>query len=224
MGFFDRLLTIVVTATLTSAAWLVAGGTLMRRMDGGGGSEQVGLPNIATASGGETSGAPASRSVPARSAHREDVFPPDAAESKMIIPVVGVTAAQLSDTYTQSRSGGARLHEAIDIMAATGTPVVAAAPGKVEKLFLSDAGGKTVYVRSADGRTIYYYAHLDQYQPGLAEGQTITQGARLGAVGSTGNASPEAPHLHFAVMRTQPGAKWWEPASADNPYPLLGGK
>lgn len=223
MGFVDRLLTIVVTATLTSAAWLVAGGTLMKQAEGDGG-EGVALPNLATASGGEATSVAASRSVPARSADREDVYPPDAADGTMVIPVSGVAAAQLSDTYTQSRSGGARLHEAIDIMAATGTPVVAAAPGKVEKLFLSEAGGKTIYVRSADGRTIYYYAHLDQYQAGLAEGQQVAQGARLGTVGSTGNASPEAPHLHFAVMRTQPGAKWWEPASAVNPYPLLGGK
>ena len=106
-------------------------------------------------------------------------------------------------------------------MAPTGTSVVAAAPGKLERLFLSDAGGKTLYVRSEDGETIFYYAHLDEYAQGLTEGMAIRRGQRLGTVGSTGNADPSAPHLHFAMMRTQPDAEWWEPSIAVNPYPLL---
>lgn len=223
MGLADRLLTIVVTATLTSAAWLVAGGTFVLR-NSGDGVEGPSMPNIFgnRATNGSAK-VPAPREMPA-SADREDVYPPGPDEAAIAIPVAGVSADRLVDTYTQSREGGARLHEAIDIMAARGTEVIAAAPGRVEKLFLSEAGGKTIYVRSNDGRTIYYYAHLDSYAPGLAEGQTVAQGKSLGTVGSTGNASPEAPHLHFAVMRTQKGSKWWEPASAVNPYPLMRGK
>ena len=106
-------------------------------------------------------------------------------------------------------------------MAPAGTPVVAAGPGTVEKLFLSDAGGNTVYVRSGDRRTIHYYAHLQAYASGLAEGQPVHRGQRLGTVGSSGNADPAAPHLHFAVLRVAPGAHWWDSADPIDPFPLL---
>ena len=139
---------------------------------------------------------------------------------RLPVPVAGVRAAQLTDTWGQSRAGGARAHEAIDIMAPRGTPVLAAAPGRVEKLFLSRDGGNTVYVRSTDGRLVFYYAHLDTYRPGLAEGQAVRRGDLLGTVGSTGNASPEAPHLHFSVKRMAPG-EGWSAGVPLNPYPLL---
>ena len=138
-----------------------------------------------------------------------------------MIPVLNVRPSELSDTYTDSRGGGERLHEAIDIMAPQGTSVVAAAPGVIETLFESDAGGMTIYVRSNDGRTIHYYAHLDKYAEGLKEGQKVRRGQRLGEVGSSGNASADAPHLHFAILQTTKDAAWWEPANAVNPYPLL---
>lgn len=142
----------------------------------------------------------------------------------LAIPVAGVKPGQLVDTYTQARAGGARSHDAIDIMAATGTPVVAAAPGKVEKLFYSEGGGGiTAYVRSDDGRWTYYYAHLSAYAPGLHEGQRLMRGAPVGYVGATGNANPTGPHLHFAINRMNPGEKWWQ-GTAINPYPLLAGK
>lgn len=140
----------------------------------------------------------------------------------LAIPVAGVATEQLVDTYTQARAGGARVHDAIDIMAPHGAPVVAAAPGAVEKLFLSKGGGVTAYVRSDDSRWIYYYAHLQDYAPGLAEGQRVARGAPLGRVGSTGNANPTGPHLHFAIHRMQPGESWHEGAPV-NPYPLLAG-
>src|SRR4029077_19578224 len=125
--------------------------------------------------------------------------------SGLAIPVVGVRPEQLSDTYTQARAGGARIHDAIDIMAPRGTPVVAAADGTVEKLFFSNGGGGiTAYVRSPDRIWIYYYAHLDGYAPGLAEGQRIDRGDPIGFVGSTGNASEAGPHLHFAISRMGP--------------------
>ena len=142
----------------------------------------------------------------------------------LAVPVAGVKANQLSDTFTQARAGGARAHDAIDIMAPRGTPVVAAAPGRVEKIFDSKGGGGlSVYVRSPDGRWVYYYAHLDRYAPGLAEGQAVQRGTPLGTVGSTGNANPDGPHLHFAIHRMGRGEKWHQ-GSAVNPYPLLAGK
>lgn len=137
----------------------------------------------------------------------------------LIVPVAGVQPEALADTFSQARSEG-RVHDAIDIIAPRGTEVLAAAPGKVEKLFLSDRGGKTIYVRSPDQRWIYYYAHLDAYRPGIAEGELVAAGERLGSVGSTGNADPSAPHLHFAVHRMQPGESWYQ-GQPVNPYPLL---
>jgi len=142
----------------------------------------------------------------------------------LALPVAGVKPGQLSDTYTQARAGGARLHDAIDIMAPEGTAVAAAADGTVEKLFFSPGGGGiTVYVRSPDQRWVYYYAHLQGYAPGLAEGQRVRRGQLIGRVGHTGNASAAGPHLHFAIHRMQPGEKWYH-GSAINPYPLLAGR
>lgn len=141
----------------------------------------------------------------------------------LVLPVAGIRPEQLTDTWGQSRANGAREHHAIDIMAPRGTPVIAAAPGKVEKLFESHDGGHTVYVRSPDGGTIYYYAHLDAYRAGLAEGRAVKAGDVIAAVGSTGNASPEAPHLHFEIKRMAPGEGWWQGREI-NPYPLLAGK
>jgi peptidoglycan LD-endopeptidase LytH len=142
----------------------------------------------------------------------------------LAIPVVGVKPGELADTYTQARAGGARRHDAIDIMAPTGRPVVAAAPGRVEKIFFSQGGGgNSVYVHSDDGRWIYYYAHLSAYAPGLREGQHLLRGAPVGFVGATGNANPAGPHLHFAINRMEPGEKWWQ-GTAINPYPLLAAK
>ncbi len=141
----------------------------------------------------------------------------------LAIPVAGVKAGQLTDTYSQARAGGARRHDAIDIMAAEGTPVVAAADGAVEKLFNSAQGGLTMYVRSPDRRWTYYYAHLLSYAPGLAEGQRVKRGQMIGRVGHTGNANPAGPHLHFAINRMSPQERWWHGVPV-NPYPLLAGK
>lgn len=141
-------------------------------------------------------------------------------DDRLVVPVAGVRREALVDTWGQSRAGGARAHEAIDIMARRGTPVLAAADGTVEKLFQSVRGGTAIYIRSPDRRWIYYYAHLDGYAPGLAERQRVWAGDRLGFVGSTGDASPNAPHLHFAIERAAPGDGWWQ-GRAVNPYPLL---
>ena len=142
----------------------------------------------------------------------------------LAIPVDGVEPNELTDTYTQARAGGARTHDAIDIMAGEGTPVRSASDGTVEKLFHSQGGGGiTLYVRSPDQRWTYYYAHLQGYAPGIAEGQRVRRGQLLGRVGHTGNASAAGPHLHFAINRMEPGEKWYQ-GRAINPYPLLAGK
>lgn len=141
----------------------------------------------------------------------------------LAIPVSGVKQSDLVDTFTAARAGG-RVHDAIDIMASEGTPVLAAAPGTVEKIYFSKGGGgNSVYIRSDDNRWTYYYAHLSSYAPGLAEGQHIKQGQVIARVGHTGNASAEGPHLHFAINRMGPGQKWYQ-GDAINPYPLLAGK
>jgi murein DD-endopeptidase MepM/ murein hydrolase activator NlpD len=141
----------------------------------------------------------------------------------LAIPVVGVKADQLTDTFTQARGSG-RPHDAIDIMAAEGTPVIAATDGTVEKLFFSNGGGgNTIYVRSPDQKWMYYYAHLSAYAPGLAEGQQVKRGQVIARVGHTGDANAAAPHLHFAINTMAPGERWWQ-GTPINPYPLLAGK
>lgn len=137
----------------------------------------------------------------------------------LLIPVQGKTARDLMDTFTDARSQG-RSHDAIDIMADAGTPVLAVADGHVEKLFDSERGGLTVYQFEPRGQYAYYYAHLQRYAPGLAEKQAIRRGQVIGYVGSTGNASPDAPHLHFAIFQLGPERRWWE-GTAINPYPVL---
>jgi len=155
--------------------------------------------------------------------HPSPPTPPVVAPSGLAIPVIGIGPGQLSDTFTQARAGG-RPHDAIDIMAPRGTLVIAAADGTVEKLFFSHGGGGiTVYVRSPDRAWSYYYAHLDRYAPGLAEGQQIRRGDPIGFVGFTGNASPAGPHLHFAINRMAPQDRWWQGVPI-NPYPLLAGR
>jgi murein DD-endopeptidase MepM/ murein hydrolase activator NlpD len=141
--------------------------------------------------------------------------------SALIVPVSSIKPSALSDTFTDARSGG-RVHDAIDIMAARGTPVIAASDGKIVKLFFSKQGGNTIYQFDPSETFTYYYAHLDSYAPGVSEGQQVKQGDLIGFVGSTGNASPDAPHLHFAIFVLGPEKKWWQ-GTAINPYPLLHG-
>ena len=128
---------------------------------------------------------------------------------KLMVPVQGVKASALTDTFDQPR-GNQRHHEALDIMAPKGTPVVAAADGKVVKLFTSKPGEKYAY----------YYAHLDRYADGLQEGMVLKRGDVLGYVGVTGNSDPNAPHLHFAVVELTPEKQWWK-GTPLNPFPLL---
>ncbi|WP_051241668.1 M23 family metallopeptidase [Azohydromonas australica] len=142
------------------------------------------------------------------------------AERRLLMPVQGVAPAELRDTFGDGRDAGARPHEALDVMAPRGTPVLAVDEGRLVKLFTSVPGGLTIYQFDPSGRYAYYYAHLDRYADGLREGMTLQRGQLVGYVGSTGNANPDAPHLHFAIFRLGPERQWWK-GTAVNPYPLL---
>jgi murein DD-endopeptidase MepM/ murein hydrolase activator NlpD len=176
------------------------------------------LPGHGTSGGGPAAPQPAS-SGPAKIVVDKGSAP----SGPLVIPVTGVTPGQLVDSFNDKRGDGSRVHGAIDIMAPRGTMVRAAAAGTVEKLFDSKLGGLTIYIRRPDGAWIDYYAHLDSYAPGLAEGQKVVQGQMIALVGSTGDASPEGPHLHFEVKAMAPGEGWWQGTAVD-PFPLLGGR
>jgi len=135
-----------------------------------------------------------------------------------MIPVKGVVASQLKSTFNEGRVG--HLHHAIDILAPRGTPVIAAVDGTVRKLFVSRAGGITLYEYDLAGERSYYYAHLDAYAPGIREGLAVHQGDVLGYVGTTGNAPANTPHLHFAIDVLPPTKEWWKGEPID-PYPIL---
>ena len=141
------------------------------------------------------------------------------AARNLLIPVEGVTTNQLRDTFNDSRALGRR-HDAIDIMAPRGTDVRAVEDGTIAKLFTSKAGGLTIYQFDRTQTFSYYYAHLDHYASGLAEHQSVRRGQLLGYVGSTGNATESAPHLHFAIARLGTDRAWWK-GDPINPYPLL---
>jgi murein DD-endopeptidase MepM/ murein hydrolase activator NlpD len=144
----------------------------------------------------------------------------DLAAHNLLLPVQGVRREQLQDTFNDSRGNGARTHEALDIMAPRGTPVLATEDGRVAKLFTSKQGGLTIYEFDPSTTYAYYYAHLDRYADGLKEGDTVRRGQILGYVGSTGDASPDGPHLHFSIFRLTPEKQWWK-GDAINPFGLL---
>lgn len=176
---------------------------------------------------------PAATSTAARAAQRSATPVPTAAAPTPVVteadladlraralafPVPSVRWQDARDTFTDRR--GAVSHEALDIPAERGAPVVAVEDGVVEKLFRSVPGGLTLYLFDRGRRFAYYYAHLDRYEPGLHEGQLVARGDVLGYVGSTGNASPEGPHLHFTIYKLDPSGSWWR-GTALNPHPLL---
>ncbi len=224
MGWSGLVRTVAVTAMVTSAAWVVAANWWLQ------GSSPLALGPLSSSSASQISIASIERPQAIAMQSPIGAYPAEmmlaampaqaGTSGPLKVPVRGIVPGQLVDTFSQARSGG-RLHDAIDIMAPRGTPVVAAAQGTVERLFYSNGGGLTVYIRSPDRRLIYYYAHLEGFAPGLAERQLLRKGDPIGAVGSTGNADPAAPHLHFAILATTPERKWYEATSPINPYPLL---
>lgn len=137
----------------------------------------------------------------------------------LIIPVAGVRPDQLLDTFDDARSEG-RVHDAIDIPAAAGTSVLAAADGQILKLFQSERGGITIYQLSSDKKLVFYYAHLQQYASNITEGMMVRQGQVIAYVGDTGNAVPGNYHLHFSIAVVADPKRYWE-GSNINPYPLL---
>ena len=141
-----------------------------------------------------------------------------ASEPTIASPIQGVKAYQLRDSFNEIHNG--HRHEAIDISEPEGTPVRAVVDGTIQKLFLSKAGGNTIYEFDEPGTYCYYNAHLERYADGLHEGKRVSRGELIGYVGSTGNASPAAPHLHFAIYRLGPQRRWWEGTPID-PYPVL---
>jgi murein DD-endopeptidase MepM/ murein hydrolase activator NlpD len=135
------------------------------------------------------------------------------------MPIRGLTRHDIQDTFKQSRAGG-KAHEATDILAPRGTPVLAMEDGVIQKLFLSKPGGLTIYEFDHESIFCYYYAHLERYRDGLREGMQVHRGEVIGYVGTTGNASGGTPHLHLAIFKLLPEKRWWQGTAID-PYPLL---
>jgi murein DD-endopeptidase MepM/ murein hydrolase activator NlpD len=220
---------------LVSAAILAAMATLVAWLSK---MTKDGRPRVATWSGSQTPVASPKVLWPAQSqTNSTDVHPtppaiasPASGDSSaprltspssatLIIPVAGVRPEQLRDTFSEARSEG-RVHDAIDIPAARGTPVIATADGPVVKLFQSERGGTTIYQLSTDGKFVYYYAHLDRYAEGLAEGHLAKQGETIAYVGDSGNAGSGNYHLHFSVAEISDPKNFWHGVNI-NPYPLL---
>jgi murein DD-endopeptidase MepM/ murein hydrolase activator NlpD len=138
-------------------------------------------------------------------------------QKALLFPVAGYDRHQLRDNFAEMR--GSRVHEALDLLAPRGTPVLAVDDGVVKKLFDSKAGGHTVYQFDPSETFCYYYAHLDRYADGLHEGQGVRKGDTLGYVGTSGNAPPTVPHLHFTIFKLNADKHWWEGMPV-NPFPL----
>jgi peptidoglycan LD-endopeptidase LytH len=139
-------------------------------------------------------------------------------ERQLMVPVAGIRPAQVPDNYNARR--GNRIHAALDIMAPRGTPVLSADAGRIFRLRSSELGGITIYATDPDEMFVYYYAHLDGYRRGLTEGIPVAKGEVIGYVGTTGNAPPNVPHLHFQVMKLGSGRRWWD-GEPINPHPFL---
>jgi murein DD-endopeptidase MepM/ murein hydrolase activator NlpD len=151
--------------------------------------------------------------APARASVTSDVV--DRLENRyLIVPVQGIEASSIVSNFDDDRGTG-RKHEALDILAPRGTPVLAMEGGRIVKLFTSARGGLTIYQFDPSEEFCYYYAHLDAYAPGLAEGQIVTQGQTIGFVGTTGNAPKDTPHLHFAITKLGEEKKWWDGTPLD---------
>jgi len=133
-------------------------------------------------------------------------------------PLDSLKTTELHDSFNETHHG--HRHEAIDIMRPRGTPVRAVVDGIIRKVFISRGGGLTVYEFDRDGRYCYYYAHLDRYPDELHEGLAVARGDVIGYVGTTGDAAPDAPQLHFAIFKLGPDKSWWKGEAID-PYPIL---
>jgi peptidoglycan LD-endopeptidase LytH len=127
---------------------------------------------------------------------------------QLIVPVEGIRREMLRDNYTAARDKG--IHAALDILAPRATPVLSADDGVIGRLITGNIGGIALYATDPDARFVYYYAHLDRYRPGLSAGDRVAKGEVIGYVGTTGNAPPNTPHLHFQIMKRGTGRAWWD--------------
>ncbi|HWD98366.1 MAG TPA: M23 family metallopeptidase [Bryobacteraceae bacterium] len=156
--------------------------------------------------------------VQAKSIRTEEPVVAKNASDGISPPIAGLKRSDLRDSFNEFHFG--HRHEALDIMEPRGTPVLAVTDGTIAKLLASKAGGNTIYEFDNPQTYCYYYAHLDRYADNLKEGARISRGQVIGYVGSTGDASPNAPHLHFGMTLAGPEHKWSGGTPVD-PYPVL---
>ncbi len=199
---------------LLGAAMIVALGSPGRAAGSAAGPSAARRPDYRPAAGGPAGQRPALPAALRETARREETLPAGA----ILVPVLGVSPADLRDTFSEARGAG-RTHRAMDILAPTGTPVIAAVDGTIRKLFMSKAGGVTIYQFDLEEERVYYYAHLDRYADGLAEGNFVARGSVIGYVGTSGN-TRGTPHLHFSIEVLPPTKEWWK-GDPVNPFPLL---
>lgn len=210
----DRLFVEFIVAMSLAAAILVVGWFDTPRTPRPAAAEPyaVGTSGV----GGRAAGKPrTSGSVDASAADVEDLR-----TENPQVPIDGTQVARWKGSFAEARTGHA--HEAVDILAPRNTPIHAVADGRIAKLFVSKAGGITIYQRDPTGRFIFYYAHLQRYADELREGDTVSRGDIIGYVGTSGNAPPDTPHLHFAIFRVADPKRWWEGAAID-PYLVYSG-
>ena len=136
---------------------------------------------------------------------------------RLRLPIDGAHVETMAGQFAEKRDAGGRAHEAVDILAPRNTPIHAVENGIIAKLFASKAGGRTIYQFDPSERFCYYYAHLERYADGLAEGQPVAEGQVIGYVGTSGNAPTNTPHLHFAIVELNADRRWWEGTPLD-PY------
>jgi peptidoglycan LD-endopeptidase LytH len=190
-----------------------AGGIIVRAMDGATGTTGTRAIDDDHAPVAPPPGSPAGEAIAILEGEK------DLEERDLEIPVEGVEPDQLTRQFSDKR-GSTRLHEALDILAPRNTPVKAVEDGRIARLFISKAGGITIYQYDPSERYCYYYAHLERYADGLREGDTVRRGQVIGYVGTSGNAPKNTPHLHFAIFQLTEQKRWWEGTPID-PYDVL---
>jgi|RhiMetdeSRZDD1v2_1073273.scaffolds.fasta_scaffold440145_3 peptidoglycan LD-endopeptidase LytH len=213
--------------TRPAAGWLIGAaasgftaGILVMAVAGGGPApasdrELIAAPDAEpVASAGPSTAAPIIATPTIGADPREDLR-----KRHLELPVQGLKRDALRDSYDDMR-GGARRHEALDILAPRDTPVLAVEDGRVAKLFFSNAGGMTIYQFDPTSTYAYYYAHLERYADGLKDGDRVERGQVIGYVGTSGNAPRDTPHLHFAIFKLSDQKRWWQGVAID-PYPVL---
>ena len=202
-----------VAVGLSLGVGVLLGAWMRGRESGAGAAPALGLPATAAPAGSSAGSAP-----PVAGALAEAASDLERLRARSLsLPLPDLDPRLLRDSFGDPRTGGA--HEALDIPAPRGTHVVAVEDGTVAKLFTSGRGGLTVYQFDPTSMYCYYYAHLDAYAPGLREGAILRRGDLVGFVGTSGNAPPRTPHLHFAIFRLGTPPQWWQ-GTPINPYPV----